>query len=268
MAGGGADAPAYGPPGEAPPLAKGPLTGMLPVRDPYAPFRTPLTDVPLVPVVAETDPLEPLTVPLRVEPLVPVLALLVAQTPAHRLDEELYLAVNGLGPGTDVLWTLLDPHTRNYLILIGLTVEISLLFLVAGPAFVKQLPPDPRKRILGVPNRLLFVFAFSCVCVLVEIFLNSIDRDGMGNGYDLALIDAVSEATRIPVIACGGVGRFKHMVDGVRAGASAVSAANIFHFTEHSTKKAKEYLRGAGVDMRDTFFYKVSIPRRPRYKQY
>jgi cyclase len=83
-----------------------------------------------------------------------------------------------------------------------------------------------------------------------EIFLNSIDRDGMGNGYDLALIEAVSEATRIPVIACGGVGRFKHMVDGVRAGASAVSAANIFHFTEHSTQRAKKTLHDAGVPVR------------------
>jgi cyclase len=83
-----------------------------------------------------------------------------------------------------------------------------------------------------------------------EIFLNSIDRDGMGNGYDLPLIEAVSEATKIPVIACGGVGRFKHLVDGVHAGASAVSAANIFHFTEHSTQRAKKTLADAGVPVR------------------
>jgi len=83
-----------------------------------------------------------------------------------------------------------------------------------------------------------------------EIFLNSVDRDGMANGYDLDLIRAVSAATRIPVIACGGVGRFKHMVDGVHAGASAVSAANIFHFTEHSTQRAKKTLADAGVPIR------------------
>jgi imidazole glycerol-phosphate synthase subunit HisF len=83
-----------------------------------------------------------------------------------------------------------------------------------------------------------------------EIFLNSVDRDGMAGGYDLALIGAVSAATTIPVIACGGVGRFKHMVDGVRAGASAVSAANIFHFTEHSTQRAKKTLAEAGVPVR------------------
>jgi cyclase len=84
-----------------------------------------------------------------------------------------------------------------------------------------------------------------------EIFLNSIDRDGMAGGYDLPLIRAVSDATRIPVIACGGVGRFSHLVAGVTEGrASAVSAANIFHFTEHSTLRAKKVLAEAGVDVR------------------
>jgi cyclase len=102
-----------------------------------------------------------------------------------------------------------------------------------------------------------------------EILLTSIDNDGMRKGYDLGLVKSVSEAVRIPVVAFGGVGHWSHMVAGVtEGGADAVSAGNIFHFTEHSTKKAKEYLRGAGVDVRDTFFYKVSIPRRPRYKQY
>jgi len=83
-----------------------------------------------------------------------------------------------------------------------------------------------------------------------EIFLNSIDNDGAGNGYDLELVKSVSEAVSIPVIACGGVGEWKHFVEGIEAGASAVSAANIFHFTEHSTKKAKQFLDEAGVDVR------------------
>ena len=69
------------------------------------------------------------------------------------------------------LWTVTGD--TSYLILIGLNVEISMLFLVAGIVFVKQLPPDRRLRVLGVPNRLLFVFVFSCVCVLVEVFLES-----------------------------------------------------------------------------------------------
>lgn len=84
-----------------------------------------------------------------------------------------------------------------------------------------------------------------------EIFLNSIDRDGMANGYDLELIRDVASATRIPVIACGGVGKFTHMAPAIlEAGASAVSAANIFHFTEHSTQRAKKALAEAGANVR------------------
>lgn len=83
-----------------------------------------------------------------------------------------------------------------------------------------------------------------------EIFLNSIDRDGTARGYDLELVGAVAEATSIPVIACGGVGRFEHFAEGLAAGASAVSAANIFHFTELSDRQAKRVLRAAGVDVR------------------
>jgi hypothetical protein len=67
------------------------------------------------------------------------------------------------------LWTVTGD--TSYLILIGLTVEISLLFLISGVVFVKQLPRDPRQKILGIPNRILLVTAFACFCVLVEIFL-------------------------------------------------------------------------------------------------
>jgi hypothetical protein len=69
------------------------------------------------------------------------------------------------------LWTVTGD--TSYLILIGLNIEISMLFLVAGVVFVKQLPPDRTMRILGVPNRLFLVFAFSLLCVIVELFLNS-----------------------------------------------------------------------------------------------
>lgn len=63
-----------------------------------------------------------------------------------------------------------------------------------------------------------------------EIFLNSIDRDGTMSGYDLELIEKVSRAVPIPVVACGGAGTiadFKHAVD---AGASAAAAASMFVF--------------------------------------
>lgn len=84
-----------------------------------------------------------------------------------------------------------------------------------------------------------------------EILLQSIDRDGTGKGYDIDGIRAVSDAVRIPVIALGGVGSFDHFVEGVREGhASAVAAANIFHFTEQSVIHAKKHMRAAGLDVR------------------
>ena len=70
------------------------------------------------------------------------------------------------------LWTVTGD--TSYLILIGLNVEISLLFLVSGVVFVKQLPADRSLRILGVPNRLFLVLAFSCLCVGIELVLNAI----------------------------------------------------------------------------------------------
>jgi hypothetical protein len=69
------------------------------------------------------------------------------------------------------LWTVTGD--TSYLILIGLTIEISLLFLISGVVFVKQLPEDRSLRILGLPNRVFLVLAFSCLCVGVELVLNA-----------------------------------------------------------------------------------------------
>jgi len=64
-----------------------------------------------------------------------------------------------------------------------------------------------------------------------ELILNSIDRDGMMQGYDIPLIKRVSEAVRIPVIACGGAGEIKHFAQAVHeGGASAVAAGSFFVF--------------------------------------
>jgi len=83
-----------------------------------------------------------------------------------------------------------------------------------------------------------------------EIFLTSIDRDGSKAGYDADLITPVVEAVRIPVIVCGGVGRPVHLVEGIRLGASAVAAANFFHYTEHSVAVAKRYAENLGASVR------------------
>lgn len=100
-----------------------------------------------------------------------------------------------------------------------------------------------------------------------EIFLTSIDRDGSQKGYDLELIESVSAAVDIPVIASGGVGEWEHMAAGIRAGASAVSAANIFHYSDQSTKKAKNYLFKHGIDVRRPEFYDIPLPRMPVYRE-
>jgi len=84
-----------------------------------------------------------------------------------------------------------------------------------------------------------------------EIFLNSIDRDGMAIGYDIELVRSVSDAVNIPVIACGGVGRFPDFAMGIVEGhADAVAAGNIFHFTELSAKQARKALLKMNVNIR------------------
>jgi imidazole glycerol-phosphate synthase subunit HisF len=84
-----------------------------------------------------------------------------------------------------------------------------------------------------------------------EILLTSMDRDGTKKGYDIPLTRAVADAVTVPVIASGGVGTLDHMVEGIRDGhATAVLAASIFHFGEHSVREAKSYMAKAGLPMR------------------
>ena len=84
-----------------------------------------------------------------------------------------------------------------------------------------------------------------------EILLTSMDRDGTRRGFDIALTRAVADAVPVPVIASGGVGTLEHLVEGIRDGhATAVLAASIFHFGEHSVREAKTYMAAAGLPMR------------------
>jgi imidazole glycerol-phosphate synthase subunit HisF len=84
-----------------------------------------------------------------------------------------------------------------------------------------------------------------------EILLTSMDRDGTRQGFDLELTRAIADAVSVPVIASGGVGTLDHLVEGVRQGhASAVLAASIFHYGEHSIGEAKAYMAEAGLPMR------------------
>jgi cyclase len=86
-----------------------------------------------------------------------------------------------------------------------------------------------------------------------EILLTSMDRDGTRAGYDLALTRAVADAVPVPVIASGGVGTLAHLVEGVAEGhASAVLAASIFHFGQHTVAEAKAAMAVAGIPVRLT----------------
>jgi cyclase len=84
-----------------------------------------------------------------------------------------------------------------------------------------------------------------------EILLTSMDRDGTGDGYDLELTRAVSEAVSLPVIASGGAGSLDHLREALTAGkADAALVASLFHFGQHRVAEAKEFLRAAGVPVR------------------
>lgn len=84
-----------------------------------------------------------------------------------------------------------------------------------------------------------------------EILLNSVDRDGMGRGYDLGLIDRISKSVAIPVIALGGAGNWDDLAEVMRVtSASAVAAANIFHHSENSVHRCKEHLHRLGLPVR------------------
>ena len=84
-----------------------------------------------------------------------------------------------------------------------------------------------------------------------EILLTSMDRDGTKKGYDLDLTKKISKLINIPVIASGGVGNLEHLYQGIKIGrASAVLAASIFHFGEHTILEAKQYLDSKRIPVR------------------
>ena len=84
-----------------------------------------------------------------------------------------------------------------------------------------------------------------------EVLVNSIERDGSLQGYDLDLCRLVSDAVDVPVLICGGAGNWSHFQAGFQQGAAdAVCTTNIYHFTETSIKSAKEFLSNAGIAVR------------------
>ncbi len=84
-----------------------------------------------------------------------------------------------------------------------------------------------------------------------ELLVTSMDGDGTRSGYDLELTRTIADAVSVPVVASGGVGTLEHLVEGVTKGhASAVLAASIFHFGQHTIAQAHAALRAAGLPAR------------------
>lgn len=83
-----------------------------------------------------------------------------------------------------------------------------------------------------------------------EILLNNVDLDGVMGGFDLELIHRVSKAASIPVIASGGASAPRDCAEAVKAGASAVAAASMFHFTSFTPRLCKEEMERCGIPVR------------------
>jgi len=92
-----------------------------------------------------------------------------------------------------------------------------------------------------------------------EILLNSIDRDGQKNGYDIELLAKVCDNVKIPVIACGGVGEWHHFAEALeKTAVDAVAAANIFQYTDQSVYLARKYLFDRGLNVRPPELLQIS----------
>ena len=84
-----------------------------------------------------------------------------------------------------------------------------------------------------------------------EIFINSIDRDGMMQGYDLELIKHVLLCTTLPVIACGGAGNLMHLVDALKnTDVGALAMASIYHFGDNNPVRARSYLKNQDINIK------------------
>jgi cyclase len=84
-----------------------------------------------------------------------------------------------------------------------------------------------------------------------ELLVTSMDADGVGAGFDIALLKAITDRVDIPVIASGGAGSPEHLLEAVRlGGADAVLAASIFHYGHYTIQEVKSYLRKNGVPVR------------------
>ena len=95
-------------------------------------------------------------------------------------------------------------------------------------------------------------------CGAGEIFLNSIDRDGMQTGYDINLINSVKKKLQIPLIACGGASNEEDFLKVVKeTDVDGIAAANFFHYRDQSVYYSKKYLYKNGLNFREPTLIKI-----------
>jgi cyclase len=83
-----------------------------------------------------------------------------------------------------------------------------------------------------------------------EIYLTSMDKDGTGFGYDLDLVERVAELTKVPIIVSGGVGKYQHLLDGLKFDCvTGASTANIYNFIVDGLTNARKYLKKNGIEL-------------------
>lgn len=83
-----------------------------------------------------------------------------------------------------------------------------------------------------------------------ELMLTAIEREGTFKGYDVDTLRLVCEHVPVPVIAHGGCGEYRHMLEAIQAGVNAVAAGAMFQFTDYTPRGAVEYLHMNGVEVR------------------
>jgi imidazole glycerol-phosphate synthase subunit HisF len=83
-----------------------------------------------------------------------------------------------------------------------------------------------------------------------EVLINSIDRDGMMVGYDLALLQEAIDTVDVPIIICGGAGQFLHLKDALELGADGVACGSLFNFGDNNPLRAKAFLKNYDIPLK------------------
>lgn len=83
-----------------------------------------------------------------------------------------------------------------------------------------------------------------------EILINSINNDGMMNGYDCSLISALRPVCTVPMIICGGAGRYTHLKDAFDLGVNAVACGSLFNFGDNNPLRAKAFLKNYSIPLK------------------